>query len=372
MLNVYHNYKAGNFADEDFAAILDVLETFLIRRFVCNVPTHGLNRIFASLYSQTMRGGSLLEGLKQSLRDKNFPNDREFQEKFATCKIYGGGERLAKAKLILERLELSFDHKEMIDPTALTIEHVMPQTPTEWWKQELGDDWETTHDTWLDTIGNLTLTGYNPELSNSDFNTKKGILQKSHVELSKYFACVDTWDEQAISRRGEELAERAMRIWPDFSDQDNGSDVVAVADEDEQEDVNLLIAKVIEHFGGAVEKLGNGHRYLYKVGDGKIINIKYSKRHSNYYWFGVHASLLEEMIKAGATHMMFIVSQQGFLAIPLPIVKEYLNEANVSCKTDGTVRHYHALISLEPNLEFFHHGKLSRIPLKQYYVKFNI
>ncbi|MBV8313753.1 MAG: DUF262 domain-containing protein [Planctomycetaceae bacterium] len=220
LLSVYHEYEGGRLSEDDFAAILDVLETFLIRRFICNVPTHGLNRIFASLYGQASRVGCLLEGVKQVLRDKSFPGDRVFREQFATCKLYGGGERLGKAKLMMERLEWSFEHKEVIDTTLLTIEHVMPQTPSDWWKQELGGSWEITHETWLDTVGNLTLTGYNPELSNSDFPTKKAILAKSHVELNRYFSDVKAWDEQAITRRGEELADRAVAIWSDFSGRD--------------------------------------------------------------------------------------------------------------------------------------------------------
>src|SRR5436305_13939709 len=85
---------------------------------------------------------------------------------------------------------MSYRHKEPVDTEALTIEHVMPRTPTDWWRQHLGEDWEVVHDEWLDTVGNLTLTGYNSELSNSDFPTKKKHLQASHVELNKYFESV--------------------------------------------------------------------------------------------------------------------------------------------------------------------------------------
>jgi hypothetical protein len=371
LLNVYHDYEAAKMADDDFAALLDVLETFLIRRFICGVPTHGLNRIFASLYGQATRGGNLLEGVKQALRDKNFPDDKDFREAFATGRLYGGGERLGKAKLILERLELSFEHKEAIDPDLLTIEHVMPQTPTDWWKRELGDDWEVTHDTWLDTVGNLTLTGYNPELSNSDFPTKQAILGRSHVELNKYFAQVATWDEQAISCRGDELAARAVAIWPDFTGSNEGSSVPTAEAEEEQEDVRLLMARVLDHFGGEVARLGSGPRFIARVADGKVINIKYSKRHSEYYWFGLHASLWEEMGKAGVTHVVFILLPHGFVTVPIAVVKEYLAEANVSPKSDGTIRHYHIQIAAEPKMDFFHHGKPGRIPLKQYYTKFS-
>jgi uncharacterized protein with ParB-like and HNH nuclease domain len=79
LLNVYHDYETGELSEDDFVAILDILETFLIRRFVFGVPTHGLNRIFSSLYAQALRTGSLLEGVKQVLRDKEFPRDKDFR-----------------------------------------------------------------------------------------------------------------------------------------------------------------------------------------------------------------------------------------------------------------------------------------------------
>ena len=246
----------------------------------------------------------------------------------------------------------------------------MPRTPTEWWQEHLGEDWEAIHDEWLDTVGNLTLTGYNSEMSNSDFPTKKDHLQKSHIELNKYFGSVATWDEEAIAGRGEVLAERASKIWPDFANRNATGDAELVADEEVQEDVKLLIARVIEHFGGEKERLGKGNRYIARTGDGKVINVKYSKRHSDYYWFGLHASLWEDMGKAGATHIVFILLPHGFVAVPVEVMKEYIAEAGFSAKSNGTVRHYHVLISTESKPELFHHGKPIRIPLKTYYTRF--
>jgi uncharacterized protein with ParB-like and HNH nuclease domain len=178
LLNVYHDYATGRVTEQEFAAILDVLEAFLIRRYVCGVPTNALSRIFIALHSQATAGGPLVEGVKRVLGDKNFPRDKQFREQFVTLQMYGGGDRRDKAKLILDRMEASYQHKEPIGADTLTIEHVMPQTPTDWWKEHLGDDWASTHEYWLDTVGNLTLTGYNPELSNSDFPKKKAILAK--------------------------------------------------------------------------------------------------------------------------------------------------------------------------------------------------
>src|SRR5262249_47757955 len=119
LLNVYHDYEKGDLAEDDFAAVLDILETFLIRRFVCGVPTHGLNRIFTSLYAQARKAGCLVDGVRQVLRDKDFPRDKDFRDRLVTFRMYGSGDRLPKARLILERLELSFRHKEGIDLSTL-------------------------------------------------------------------------------------------------------------------------------------------------------------------------------------------------------------------------------------------------------------
>jgi hypothetical protein len=274
--------------------------------------------------------------------------------------------------MILERLELSFAHKERIDMGVLSIEHVMPQKPTDWWKQELGEDWEGTHETWLDTVGNLTLTGYNPALSNSDYPKKRDILACSHVELNRHFGEVSTWDESAIAQRGEVLANLALGIWPDFAERGDGKLPMAIDTDLDSEDVKLLIAKVVARFGGEVEKLGSGPRYIARVGDGKVINIKYSKRHTSYYWFGLHASLWEEIGTAGVTHVVFILMPDGLVTVPVAVVKDYIEEAGISPKSDGSIRHYHVLISPEPRIEFFHHGKAVRVPLREYYSRLEL
>ena len=107
-------------------------------------------------------------------------------------------------------------HKESIDPKALTIEHVMPQSLTAEWTRMLGRDAEETHDELLHTLGNLTLTGYNAELSNLPFATKRERYAASHIELNKWFTGIDVWNREAIERRATALAERAIQVWPWF------------------------------------------------------------------------------------------------------------------------------------------------------------
>jgi hypothetical protein len=95
----------------------------------------------------------------------------------------------------------------------------MPQTLSETWQNDIGKDWEETYELLLDTIGNLTLTAYNPELSNADFNTKKQIYNESHLELNKYFANLNSWTKAEIESRSELLANEALKIWNYFGEE---------------------------------------------------------------------------------------------------------------------------------------------------------
>jgi uncharacterized protein with ParB-like and HNH nuclease domain len=216
LLNIYDDYTAGKLSEDKFAEILRVLENFMVRRFVCGVPTYGLNKVFPALYAQVTAHATVVDGLKEVLRTKNYPRDAEFRERFISSKLYAPGERIEKTKIILERLEESFEHLEPVPMASLQIEHVMPQTLTDSWKAALGDDWEAIHDLLLHTVGNLTLTGYNVPLSNDDYSRKREILLTSHLELNKYFSAVSEWNEQSIRHRAEVLADTALQVWSYF------------------------------------------------------------------------------------------------------------------------------------------------------------
>lgn len=221
LLICYDNFDAGRLALADFIDILDIIENFIIRRFICNILTTGLNRTFPALHSQVMakKMPSFVEGLKVVLQAQNYPRDAEFAARFKDAKLYGVGDRLTRAKLILETIEETFGHKEQVAFSDLTVEHVMPQTLTEWWQNHLGEDWGITHDLWLHTIGNLTLTAYNSELSNDTFLEKHNRLSKSHLEINKYFTEKHTWNKDDIEQRASYLAHVALNIWPYFGKQ---------------------------------------------------------------------------------------------------------------------------------------------------------
>lgn len=221
LLNLYGDYTENKISKPDFITILKILENYLIRRFVCNIPSQGLNKIFPMIYQQLAEKhpNNFSEGIKIILQSKGYPKDNDFYPRFKEAKFYGGGDRQIKTKLILETLEESYVHKEAVPFENLTIEHVMPQTLSEWWQDHLGEDWEETHELFLHTIGNLTLSAYNPELSNGDFTAKKLIYNKSHLELNKYFSSISSWTRSEIEKRAEVLAKQALEIWSYFGEE---------------------------------------------------------------------------------------------------------------------------------------------------------
>lgn len=217
LLNVFKEFYETD--QNKLEVILKIIENFIIRRFVCNIPTNQLNKIFPSLYLETKnKNGDLIENIKTILQRKNYPKDNEFKKNFTEINFYGGGDRYVKTKLILETIEESYSHKEKVSFENLTIEHIMPQTLSEWWQNHLGEDWGITHELLLHTIGNLTLTAYNTELSNANFHEKKEYLINSHLEMNKYFNCVNSWKREDIEKRSQELSEKAISIWPYFGD----------------------------------------------------------------------------------------------------------------------------------------------------------
>jgi len=223
LLNCYDEWMQNRISETEFIEIFQVLENFILRRFVCNVQTRGLNRIFALLYSQVVKDtaiatGSFIDRLKIALQSKDYPKDAEFKERLLDVKLYGSN-RTEKAKLILESLEESFRHKEQVSLNNLSIEHIMPQTLNGWWKNHLGEDWAITHDLLIHSLGNLTLTAYNSELSNSDFLSKRTEFQKSHLELNRYFVEQNTWKRENIEFRAEYLADLIVNIWKYFGDE---------------------------------------------------------------------------------------------------------------------------------------------------------
>lgn len=218
LLYVYRDFDVKKYSLEQFIEILSIIDNFIVRRYVCNIESKPLNKMFGSLYNQLkpFSEADSIQELKAFLQVRGYPKDTEVLHELINSPLYGAGDKREKCKFILSVLEESFGHKEKVDLTKATIEHIMPQTLTESWEAELGSNFEEVHEKYLHVIGNLTLSGYNSELSNESFSTKKKYYSKSNFELNKDLVKYNTWDEQAITDRTEKLYKKFILAWPYF------------------------------------------------------------------------------------------------------------------------------------------------------------
>lgn len=228
-LNLFKAHHDGNISTNDLCKALQLIENYLVRREICDLPTNALNKVFIKLGGEIERdiaNGSKTyyqafcdELMKRSGKSR-FPNNHDFEDKFSRYDLYNAKGTIRK--YILERLE-NFDNREqvaveqLLDDETLTIEHIMPQTLTEDWKKALGKSGELTHTKYKDTIGNLTLTAYNSDYSNSPFLKKRDMKEKgfkfSKLFLNGYVAKCDKWGEDEILERAGILFRKALKIW---------------------------------------------------------------------------------------------------------------------------------------------------------------
>ena len=208
--------------DETLCKILGLLESYLIRRNICNLAGGGLSQLMASLYNDLKKkhGDKFyidtfdkVSSILASISTKAyFPKDEEFVREFKGRDMY----HTRNISFILRKLETKKQAKEIIDFDKLTIEHIMPQKlSSEWVKYLNRSDYEAFHNEFVNRIGNLTLTAYNSEMSNKLFDEKKSHIDFSRLTLNKYFDDVSQWkSEEDINNRAEYLSKIALSIWP--------------------------------------------------------------------------------------------------------------------------------------------------------------
>jgi uncharacterized protein with ParB-like and HNH nuclease domain len=216
LLRVFEACDTGSLTRAQLLATLDMLESFLLRRSVCGVPSNQLRRMLPPVFDAAGgAGATFLDSLRMQLGGKRCPSDAAFAAALENEPLYSSADKNARLRMILERLEASFGHKESAETFGAQIEHVMPQTMTPEWLEELGGTPEEEASRLLHTLGNLTLTKYNPELSNGPYKTKREEFARSHFELNRYFGTIERWSPEAVRERGRRLAQRARVIWPD-------------------------------------------------------------------------------------------------------------------------------------------------------------
>lgn len=216
LLKVHNDYAEGIIIENDLIEIIKMCISYVFRRSICDIPTNSLNKTFATLRNE-IRSDDYMNSIKAFfvLRDdyKEFPDDDKFTAAFISRDIYNMRSR----NFILSHLE-NYGNKAPIIIENYTIEHIMPQNsnPSDEWKKSLGDNWKEVQKTYLHTIGNLTLTAYNSEMSDKPFMIKMdmtGGFKESALRLNAYLVKLTEWNEKHIRERANLLADKAKEIW---------------------------------------------------------------------------------------------------------------------------------------------------------------
>jgi hypothetical protein len=194
---------------------IELITGFIFRRYICGESSRAYGKWFVSACKE-LGATEPVASLERFLTERgSFPSDSRFKRAFTRFDLYESKYAFA----VLQQLEASFSHKEAPDPEEATIEHVMPQTLSNEWKEDLGPNARDIREQWGHTVGNLTFSGYNTGLSNKRFTVKlQGIGEtpgyaKSNFELTKMLIHQAKWGAEEIETRGRELAARAASIW---------------------------------------------------------------------------------------------------------------------------------------------------------------
>ena len=228
LLEVLRLNQEGKLSVDDVLQIFLVTETYLFRRNICEVPTNALNKIFLNLNREILRYDNNAENYVQKFiyallakkESGRFPDDEEFAEALATKQVY---QMRGKYKAYLfERFENygTIETKDVythLDNNVYTIEHIMPQHLTPAWTESLGANAAEIHTTWLHRLANLTLTGYNPNLSNKTFAEKRdaeeGGYKASGLKMNQKISQKESWGLPELEERNEEMIALAKKLW---------------------------------------------------------------------------------------------------------------------------------------------------------------
>lgn len=226
LIQVYNDYELAmedesiNLTKQDFVDIVKAVNSYVFRRYICDIPTNSLNKTFMLLganidklnYKKNIIANLLL------LDDyKEFPNSAKFKEAFMKKDIYSTRLRF----YILEKLE-NYNHNVPISlaNSDVTIEHVLPETKVlkEHWRKVLGENWQELQKEYVHTIGNLTLSNraYNSEMQDYSFKDKLGVeggIKYSHYRISDDIVDCEKWDIEEIKKRADKLSDIALKLW---------------------------------------------------------------------------------------------------------------------------------------------------------------
>ena len=222
LFRVFDDYENGIINKNELARVLKMLLSYSIRRLVCEIGSNTLRGLYKTLYGRVFEQkenkntyyDSLVSFFLQQTSKNTIPSDNEFMTALQEKNLYS---KNALCKYLLCAIENQ--GKETLDTENLSIEHIMPQNKnlSMSWQKMLGENWQSVHEKYLHTLGNLTLTGYNSELGDKPFEKKKEKLEETITHIAVLYSDVkdkSEWNSVNMEKRAKRLAEIILKLFP--------------------------------------------------------------------------------------------------------------------------------------------------------------
>ncbi|RVY58036.1 DUF262 domain-containing protein [Helicobacter pylori] len=211
ILRCARDFEEGKLDYENFCEILQILISYFVRRSVCGEPAPALAELLYSLYRQleNVSADALKRYLGKSVGRTAFPNDDKIKAAFLVRNAYAANQVCKFILLEIEKLSNAEPPKE----ENLEVEHFYPKTPTQEWRDRVGDYFTFEQD-YLNNFGNLTLSGQNQRLGNKSYETKIALMEEySSLHLNDYFINnTHSWGIEEVRARSEYLADQFCQV----------------------------------------------------------------------------------------------------------------------------------------------------------------
>ena len=250
LMPVYRDFVIGVISRDEFASVMRLVQSYVWRRFILGLPTNALNKIFMSLYDRVDHGdylASIERSLMQRSGTQRFPRDAEVLAMLKDKDLYSTKSRTRT--YFFDRLE-NHNNREPVDVTmpGITVEHIFPQNPEIGWRSVLDqDEYAMLGEKYLNTVGNLTLSGNNGRLGNKTFLDKRDMNDNggeqgyrfSRLWLNRDLQGLERWGVEQVEARAERIAKRFLEVWPTPN--------VGVATDADSDEVNIFDAEEPRH-----------------------------------------------------------------------------------------------------------------------------
>lgn len=374
IMEYYRLFKTAYIESDVLGQLIQAINVYLIRRSICDMDSQNISKLFPTILRRVLEKcngnyADIVAVLNQEMVGNNantsgsyMPTDTQMFDVLFNANVY----KRPALRIILDRLELT-DNPAPVDLSKLSIEHLMPQTPTEEWLEELGVD-EESYMANLHRLGNLTLAAKpdNSRMSNQLWDYKNDILKSTaHLKMNMELLPISKWTIKCIDERTKTLIKRICEVFP-YPDVDVSSVLTPdIVDEKTglKVTVSYMFASAVEVRKNSVYTTDNGQKG-YLLQNSKV----YSEGDKEKFWFAYRLSRFELIDQCKEQYCVLICRNKTTLIVNLPrtFIDEFKDGFNTSIDDAGNIKHYHIVIHKHAD------GKVTLLQSKPYLKRIDI